>query len=265
MASPLGTSADRLDRLEDLLGLAVTVPYGVTRTVKSVTAATYTVVPSDAFKVLAFSHATPTVTIDSNANQPVPLGADIIMLGLNGPITLAAGSGVSIFGVNGVTVIGQNAPSRFIHQAANSWYLQASRGGDQTTIAINASGQFGVVASPTFTGSVTARIAPRVTTIVSSTTPAINTDNCDAVTITALAAAITSMTSSLTGTPANFDQLTIRIKDNGTARAIAWGASFASRGATLPTITVLSKVTTVTLIWNSVAAVWDCIAAVTEA
>jgi hypothetical protein len=162
MASPLGTSADRLDRLEDLLGLAVTVPYGVTRTVKSVTAATYTVIPSDVYKVLAFSHATPTVTIDSNANQPVPLGADIIMLGLNGPIILAAGSGVSIFGVNGVTVIGQNAPSRFIHQAANSWYLQASRGGDTTTIAINASGQFAVVsgvfapvASPTLTGTAT--------------------------------------------------------------------------------------------------------------
>src|SRR5215813_10564180 len=39
------------------------------------------------------------------------------------------------------------------------------------------------------------RITPRVTTITSSATPTINTDNCDAVTITALAAAITSMTS----------------------------------------------------------------------
>lgn len=66
------------------------------------------------------------------------------------------------------------------------------------------------------------RITPRVTTITSSATPTINTDNCDAVTITALAAAITSMTTNLSGTPSNFDKLIIRIKDNGTARAITW-------------------------------------------
>lgn len=104
------------------------------------------------------------------------------------------------------------------------------------------------------------RFTPRITTIVSSATPTINTDNCDAVTITALAAAITSMTTNLTGTPVNFDMLLIRIKDDGTGRAITWGASFASSQATLPTTTVASKVTTVGLIWDSVKAKWICIA-----
>lgn len=51
------------------------------------------------------------------------------------------------------------------------------------------------------------RITPRITTITSHATPTINTDNCDAVTITALATAITSMTTNLTGTPTNFDKL----------------------------------------------------------
>lgn len=121
------------------------------------------------------------------------------------------------------------------------------------------------IASPTFTGTVTGRIGPRVTSITSSATPTINTDNCDAVNITALAVAITSMTTNLSGTPTNFQKLTIRFKDDGTGRAITWGASFESVGATLPTTTTANKRTTVGLIYDSVAAKWGCVAAVTEA
>lgn len=109
------------------------------------------------------------------------------------------------------------------------------------------------------------RVTPRVTTETSSATPTINTDNADMHTITALATAITSMTTNLSGTPTNGQKLIIRILDNGTARAITWGASFASRGATLPTTTVLSKYTYVGLIYNSTAAVWDCVAVAEEA
>jgi hypothetical protein len=72
------------------------------------------------------------------------------------------------------------------------------------------------------------------------------------VTITALAENITSMSTNLSGTPTNFQKLIIRIKDNGTARTIAWGTSFASRGETLPVTTVLSKVLMVGLIYNTV-------------
>lgn len=108
------------------------------------------------------------------------------------------------------------------------------------------------------------RVTARVTTITSHATPTINTDNCDAVTITALAEAITSMTSNLTGTPSNFDMLFFRIKDDGTARAITWGASFASRGATLPTTTTISKVLYALFVWNSVASTWDCVSTAEE-
>jgi len=104
------------------------------------------------------------------------------------------------------------------------------------------------------------RITQRVTTITSSATPTINTDNCDDVDITALATAITSMTINLSGAPTNFQKLIIRIKDNGTARAIAWGASYASMGGTLPTTTVLGKVTTVGLIYNTTTSIWGCVA-----
>lgn len=103
------------------------------------------------------------------------------------------------------------------------------------------------------------RITPRVTTITSSATPTVNSDDCDMVTITALAAAITSMTTNLTGTPSNGDMLLFRIKDNGTARAITWGASFVQLGSALPTTTVLSKTLHALFIWDSVVSKWACI------
>ena len=115
-----------------------------------------------------------------------------------------------------------------------------------------------------FDGSAAITITPRVTTITSNATPTINTDNCDAVTITALAADITSMTTNLSGTPVNFQKLIIRIKDDGTARAITWGASFAAKGATLPTTTVANKLLTVGFIYNTVTSKWECVAAVQE-
>jgi hypothetical protein len=109
------------------------------------------------------------------------------------------------------------------------------------------------------------RITPRAATTASSATPAINTDTTDVFTITALAAAVTSFTTNLTGTPTTGQKLMIRIKDDGTARTIAWGASFASRGVTLPTTTVISKYLYVGFVWNEVTSTWDCIASAQEA
>jgi len=104
----------------------------------------------------------------------------------------------------------------------------------------------------------------RITTITSNANPTINTDNCDFVTITAQAEAIASMTTNLSGTPTNFQKLIIRIKDNGTARAITWGASFEAKGIALPTTTVLSKVLTVGFLYDTVTSKWGCVAALNE-
>lgn len=118
----------------------------------------------------------------------------------------------------------------------------------------------GVVIGTTDTQTLTNKtITNRVGTTASSATPAINTDNFDVFTITALAAAITSMTSSLTGTPTDGQRLVIRIKDNGTTRAITWGASFQSSGvASLLANTVINKTHTVTLIWDAAVSKFVC-------
>jgi hypothetical protein len=102
------------------------------------------------------------------------------------------------------------------------------------------------------------RVTPRVGTTTSSATPTINTDNYDAYSITAQEEAITSFTTNLSGTPTNFQKLLIRIKDNGTARAITWGASFEDGSQALPTTTVVGKTLLVGLIYDSVDSKWAC-------
>jgi hypothetical protein len=105
------------------------------------------------------------------------------------------------------------------------------------------------------------RITLRRSTEASSATPTINTDNVDLHDITALATAMTSLTSNLTGTPTIGDVLIVRITDDGTARALTFGTSFASSdNVTLPTTTAGSTSKTLTLgfMWDTTPAtdVW---------
>ncbi len=94
-----------------------------------------------------------------------------------------------------------------------------------------------------------------------SATPAINTDSYDVVHITAQNAAITSFTTNLTGTPVEGDTLRIDITDDGTARALTFGAKFESSGTvSLPTTTVLSVRLEVGFFWNTVTSKWRCVA-----
>lgn len=70
------------------------------------------------------------------------------------------------------------------------------------------------------------------------------------------------------GTPVNGQKLLIRLKDNGTARAITWTTSsggYRAIGITLPTTTVISKVIYVGCVYNSTDLFWDAVATVTEA
>lgn len=130
-----------------------------------------------------------------------------------------------------------------------------------TTVAAPTGTVVGITDTQTLSNK---RNVPRITTITSNATPTVNTDNCDAVSITALATAITSMSTNLSGTPNNFDKLIFRILDNGTARAITWGASFVAKGVALPTTTVISKLLTVGFIYDTVAATWGCVASAQE-
>lgn len=97
---------------------------------------------------------------------------------------------------------------------------------------------------------------PLVATVPSSATPSINCDHAEFFTIAALAVAITGVT--ITGSPGNGQVLRGRIKDNGTARAIAWGAAFEAGSVALPTTTVQGKTLAVEFVYDAVDAKWAC-------
>lgn len=97
-----------------------------------------------------------------------------------------------------------------------------------------------------------------VTVNAPGATPTTNTDNVDVQNFTGLAAAITSMTTNLSGTPVDGDLLEFRFTDDGTPRAITWGASFVATTVALPIVTVTSTMLRVGFEWNG--SVWQCVA-----
>lgn len=111
------------------------------------------------------------------------------------------------------------------------------------------------------------RITKRVSTTASTATLTVASDDYDAAKITAQAAALAI--AAPTGTPTAMQGLIIRVKDNGTARAITWttGSSGAFRaiGVTLPTTTVISKTLYVGCVWNSDDSRWDVLSVAQEA
>jgi len=106
------------------------------------------------------------------------------------------------------------------------------------------------------------RISKRVVVTTQSATPTINTDSGDIFQITGLAQAITSMTTNLTGTPVAGDMIEVQITDNGTARAITWGASFSATTVALPATTTVSTMLRVLFQRNNANTVWDCIGSI---
>ncbi len=105
------------------------------------------------------------------------------------------------------------------------------------------------------------RITCRVSTITSSASPTPNADTDDMYTVTALATAPTF--GAPTGTPTEGQTLVIRIKDNGTARVLAWNAIYrASTDQGLPTTTVLSKTMYLGFRYNNTDSKWDIVAVV---
>jgi hypothetical protein len=102
------------------------------------------------------------------------------------------------------------------------------------------------------------RITARISTTASSATPTPNADTDDQYNVTALAAAATF--GAPTGTPTDGQELRIRIKDNGTARALSWNAIYVSSGlGTLLTTTVINKTHLLRFRYDAAAVKWACI------
>ena len=107
------------------------------------------------------------------------------------------------------------------------------------------------------------RITARIQSTASAATVTPNADSDDQVLITAQAAALTLANPS--GTPTEGQKLIIRLKDNGTARGITFGAQYRAMGVALPTTTVISKWKHLGLIWSATDSKWDLVAMADEA
>ena len=123
------------------------------------------------------------------------------------------------------------------------------------------SGTFEGTSSGTNTGDQTFLNA-RVQSVTSSATVTPTSTN-DLVIITAQAVGLTL--ANPTGTFTEGQALMIRIKDNATARTIAFDTNYRAIGVTLPTTTVISKTMYLGIIYNSTDAKWDIVGLNTQA
>ena len=110
------------------------------------------------------------------------------------------------------------------------------------------------------------RVQPRILSAASYTTDtgtSLNIDNLDIFIVTAQAGAL--LFNAPSGTLAQGEKLIIRIKDNGTARALTWNAVFRAMGTALPSTTVVSKTLYLGFFYNSTDTKWDLVASAQEA
>lgn len=124
----------------------------------------------------------------------------------------------------------------------------------------------GDVVTPTGVQTLTnKRITSRVQSVTNAATVTPTSDTIDLVDITAMGQDFTL--ANPTGTPTNGQKLLVRIKDDGTARAITHGNGYAAGGADLLTTTTLGKISYEGLIYNTANSLnkWQCVVTVTEA
>lgn len=192
----------------------------------------------------------PTTTINIDASSKV---------NKNSAITGATKTKIT-YDSKGLVTSGADATTADIASSTDKRYLTDA----QLVVVGNTSGtntgdqDLSSYATKTGTETLTnKRIDPRIQTVTSSATVTPNADSNDLVVITAQAEALSLVNPS--GTPVQGQPMIIRIKDNGTARAITYDTQYRAIGVTLPTTTVISKTHYLGMIYNSTDTKWDIV------
>lgn len=109
-------------------------------------------------------------------------------------------------------------------------------------------------------------IQPRVSPMSGpGATPTYNIQDYDVFVLFNLVAAITDMSTNQSGTPYSWQKMMLRFSDDGTARALTFGAKFSGLPVANPTTTEVGKYTYVFCVWNASRSggVWDTLAVAT--
>lgn len=124
------------------------------------------------------------------------------------------------------------------------------------TITVSTISNTGTIAIPTVTGTL-AQFAETSTASSATPTPTGNArENWLYITAQAAAAAFAAPS----GTPANGNQIVIRVKDNATSRALTWDGIYrASSDLALPSTTIISKTLYIGFVYNSTDSKWDLV------
>lgn len=208
-----------------------------------------------------FSYATGPLGPTGPAGATGPTGA----VGATGAVGNTGPTGA--VGATGAT--GMTGPTGAVGPTGATGATGATPSLGTATPLVNGTGAAGTAANASHEDHVhptdTTRVArsPLLQSVTSSATVTPAADTNDEVVITAQAAALTL--ANPTGSPAQGQKLIIRIKDNGTARAISYGTYYRAMGNALPTTTVVNKTMYLGLIYNSTDTKWDLVAVAQEA
>ena len=120
----------------------------------------------------------------------------------------------------------------------------------------------GTISGVTITSTV---YTPRIGTVTSASTITPTSATADQYNVTALAA--TAAIAAPSGSPTNGQKLILRIKDNGTARALTWtttSGGYRVVTAPLPSTTIANKTLYIGCIYNSADTYWDVVCVAQE-
>lgn len=175
--------------------------------------------------------------------------------------TVPQGSGSLITSGSANTILGGfNGNQGGLNITTASNYVVLSDGDGNPRGVFNDIGNFSVAAGAAMVGS---RIDPRTVSTASTATLTPNIQADDQFNLTAQAVGLT--VAAPIGTPVDGNKLIIRILDNGTSQTISWNATYTVIGTTLPTATVINKMTYVGCIYNAANTRWDVVAVTTQA
>lgn len=139
--------------------------------------------------------------------------------------------------------------------------------GNGTSAMTTVTAPSGTVVGTTDTQTLTnKRVTPRVVSVASGATITPTSDTADQYNVTALATNPTFAAPN--GTPTDGQKLSLRIKDNGTARTLTWtttSGGYRVIGTTLPVTTAISKTVYIGCVWNAADTFWDVVAVAQEA